>query len=637
MPNIPQANAKNLVIDDLSKGLNTYDPASRVGKGFYVDCENMLLTGKTPVTVGGLTKFNTTTCPNSGVIVWFEPYTDSSATTTMIVADDTGRLYKYVVGTDTWTTLRTGLTTGYQVWTHVPFRGTLVLSSGLDEAPYKYDGTNAIPVGSLLVADFESDETWSGGSADTTNFREGVRGWSIAGAANAFLAYSPVKDFLTGINGATNFAATDLFRIKAIRTAGAGVGTVRFRFGDAASAAYFEATTTVTSATFTQVSLARSAFAVGAGAPVWSSIARLTIYVDTVDTITFDDCHWQYLLRPPVGGLVELYNQQLVVSAVPADRVAIYYSDPGTIDIFPAANFARFSGGRHALEKRDEITALRSYFDELIVGKVNSGWTFSGTGSNTSISALPLTIGIDGHRGIVETPWSLQFSFENNIFGARLTSRGLISSNISSLLASIDGTHRAKIISLRHDRTHTVRWAFRTTTASPATSNDLGLIYDYQLDAWASKYTPKVSYYTRGVISGVREILCSQYDGYIRRVDVGTTFDGTAIVSYVTLPYLQTDAGSNMDTVSRWLRITGYVSGTATVNVDARFADDPSEFETASFTTYGSITATPDGDKGFAYLGVTSRWIQVRFRATSGAFTLQLPVVIDYLDTDRRV
>lgn len=626
---------QHLVIDDLSKGINTYDPPTRIAKGFYADALNMVLTNKAPTTVGGTTKLNTTAVPNAAKIVWFEPYTDSGAVTTLVVATDDGYLYEYNIVGDTWTTLRSGLTTGDLVWTHVPFRGSLVLSSGNDESPYKFDGTNLLPVGSLLVADMEDDETWSGSTDDSVNYREGTESQSIAGATNAFLAYSPVKDFLTGINGATNFASTDNFKIKAIRTAGVGAGTVRFRFGNAAGTAYFEASTTVTAGTWTQLTILRSAFAT-TGAPVWSSIARFTIFVDTADTISFDDAQWQYALKPPVGSLVELYNQQLIVAGISTDRVAIQYSDAGTIDLFPAVNVARFSGGRHALEKRDEITALHSYFDELIVGKVNSAWTFSGAGENVSISALPLTIGIDGHRAIVETPWALHFSFENNIFGARLTSRGLLSSNISSLLLNIDGANLDRIVSLRHDRSHTVRWSLRTTTASPTSQNDLGLIYDYQLDAWTTTYGPKIGYYTRAIINGNREILAAAYTGYIYRVDVGTTFDGAAIESYVTLPYYQTEDPERQDKTTRWLDVTAYVSGTATVSIDARFADEPHEFDTASFTSYGTIPATPDGDKGFAFLGVTARWCQIRLRATSGSFATRLPIVVGYMSTDRR-
>ena len=362
----------------------------------------------------------------------------------------------------------------------------------------------------------------------------------------------------------------------------------------------------------------------------------LAQYKSEGGSITFDNAYWRYALSPPIGSLLEMYAQQLVVAGITGDLVALQYSDAGTVDYFPAVNIARFSGGRHALERTDQITALRSYFDELIVGKVNSAWTFSGTGTNVSISALPLTIGIDAHRGIAETPWSLHYLFENNIFGARLTSRGLVSTNVNPLLQTISGTALANTVTIRHDRSHTIRWSFRTTTAT-SSQNDLGLLYEYQLDAWASKYTPKIRYYTRAIIDGVREIKCAQYDGYMRRVDVGTDFDGTAIVSYITLPYFQTKTPEKLGNVSRWINGTFYLAGTATVSVDARFADEPHTFDTATFASYGTIQATPDGDKGFVYFGPTSRWIQIRLRATSGAFEVLLPIVIGYADTDRRV
>ena len=120
-------------------------------------------------------------------------------------------------------------------------------------------------------------------------------------------------------------------------------------------------------------------------------------------------------------------------------------------------------------------------------------------------------------------------------------------------------------------------------------------------------------------------------------MDVGTRLEGTGIVSYITLPYLQSEAGEKQGNVARWIDATINLSGTASVSVDARFADEPHEFTTASFTSYGTITATPDGDKGYVELGVTSRWVQLRLRATSLAFTVHLPIVIGYTDTDRRV
>lgn len=626
-----------LAIEDLSKGLNVFDTASKVGQGYYVDAENMTLTNKTPETVGGLTKFNTTAAPNSEVIAWFEPYTTGTGATTMLVATEAGTLYKYTLSSDTWATLLQGLSTSNFIWSHVPFRGNLLFSNGSDR-PFKYDGTNVLPLGGLLVADMESDETWVGGTNTTATalVREGLAARLVASPNTASLTYATAKDFTTGINGAPAFTTTDLFEIQVFKPTDSPNGSVKFRFGNTADTIYFETTVqTVSTAGWNRISIARSAF-VDTGGAAWTSIAKFSIIVSGGDAMSYDNAFWRYSLSPPVGSLLEMYAQQLVVAGITGDLVALQYSDAGTPDYFPAVNIARFSGGRHALERTDQITALRSYFDELIVGKVNSAWTFSGTGTNVSISALPLTIGIDAHRGIAETPWSLHYLFENNIFGARLTSRGLVSTNVNPLLTTIDGAQLPNTVTIRHDRSHTIRWSFRTTSATSG-QNDLGLIYEYQLDAWASKYTPKIRYYTRAIINGVREIMCAQYDGYMRRVDVGTDFDGTAITSFITLPYFQTRTPEKIGNVSRWINGTFYLAGTANVSVDARFADEPHTFDTATFASYGTIQATPDGDKGFVYFGQTSRWIQIRLKATSGAFEVLLPLVIGYADTDRRV
>lgn len=639
---------QTLEFRDFSKGMNTYDPEDAVSPGYYVDAQNMILTQKHPITIGGLTRLNTTAAPNSENIVWFEPYTSGDpAVTTMLVATDAGTLYKYNVTTDTWQTLLLGLShdeigvsVGHYIWTHVPFRGSLLFSNGSDPI-FKYNGTNVLPVGSILVADMEADETWTGTFTMVTTpldqVREGLQAIKIASPNNAILTYATTKDFETGINGAPNFTTTDLFKMNIYKPEAGANGTVRVRFRDATTPTtkYFEGTFSISTNGWNRVSMARSAFS-NTGAAVWTTIGSLQIFVDSGDYFIFDDAYHIYKLAPPVGALIDLYNQQLMVAGIPTDLVSMQYSDAGTPDYFPAANIARFSGGRNALEKTDQITALRSYFDELIVGKVNSAWTFSGTGTNVSISALPLTLGIDAHRGITETPWALHYLFENNIFGSRLTSRGLVSTNISSIFSTIDGTKLENTVAIRSDRTHIIRWAMQTTAQS-GTRNDLGLLYDYIADAWLSKYTPDVRYYCRATINGNREILCANYDGFIRRVDVGTDFDGTAIESYVTLPYLQTDSVDKHGNVVRWMNGTAYVRGTANVKVYGRFADDPTEMSSATFTLLDTIPAAPNGDKGYFDIGRTSRWIQLRFLASAGSFELFPPVVIGYNDTVRRV
>jgi hypothetical protein len=632
---------ERLVIDDLSKGLNGSDPVTRVPKGFYVDCLNMLLTNKVPQTTGGLTKLTATPAPDDGIITWAEPYT-SGAETSLVVTTDQGNVFKYAPSTDTWTTLLIGLTAGALVWTHVPFRGQLVFTNGVDPIQ-KYDGHNALPVGSLFVCDMDTDEAWAGTfiRPPSTNLnlrRVSLSSIRIRSSKSATITFaSPPKDFITGINGAPDFVATDNFRIWVYRAPKTPSGTITITFKDntTPTTKHFDVTTTITHLGWSELTILRSAF-VNTGSAVWTNIGSMKIAVNSGSYFIFDRASFQYIARPPIANLVELYNQQLVAGGIATDLVSIQYSDPGTIDYFPAENSARFSGGRHAFEKTDQVTALRSYFDELIVGKVNSAWTFSGTGINVSISALPLTIGIDGHRVIAETPWSLQYPFENNIFGARLTSRGLVSNNINNLLNSLDGNNLDRGVVIRHDRTRTLRWSFRTTAAADA-QNDLGLIYDYSADAWCCRYSPRVSYYTRGIVDGNREVLVVQYDGYVRRADVGVDFDGTPIESYVTLPYMQTSTEASMDKVTRWYDTTVYLKGTATVMVDARFADEPHQFDSAVFQTFGTVQATPNSDKGTIPLGRTARWIQLRLRATSGAFEVLLPLVIGYTNTQRRI
>lgn len=495
------------------------------------------------------------------------------------------------------------------------------------------------------------------------NRKDGLRGVQLhnAGVATAWrLTYGTNRDFTTGLLGAPNFGNTDWFVIW-FKPAATANHQFDFIFGDNPLANYFHHSTAVMALTaghWYEYRARRSQFVVGAGAPNFNNISNFYIQnlLAVTQDVVFDAAYWEYNNSPTArGAAIEMYNQQCVLGDIFDAKTSVKYSNVGSPDYFdPAIGVARFDGGRLTLGEQDRVTALWTYFDELIVGKNSSAWTFSGTGANVSISALPLTIGIASQRGIVETPWSLHYYYDGNVFGARLTSRGLVSTNITSLLSTIDVSKTHRTASLRNDPTHTVRWSFRTT-ASSDNKNDLGLLYDYQLDAWLSKYTPRINHYTQWVnyTAKQREILVSMYDGNIYRADVGTDFAGTPIASYVTLPWTQppqrTASGKSesgvmtqrimpyLSNVVQWMDVTAYLKGTADVIVEARFADEPHEFNNATFTSFGTIQATPDGDKGYVYLGKTSRWIQLRFRATALSFQLTMPVLLGYNVTARRV
>mgnify|MGYP001585152637 CR=1 FL=1 len=101
-------------------------------------------------------------------------------------------------------------------------------------------------------------------------------------------------------------------------------------------------------------------------------------------------------------------------------------------------------------------------------------------------------------------------------------------------------------------------------------------------------------------------------------------------------PWMRPKEAAQDDQV-QWLDATVYKRGAATMNIDARFADDPSEFAAASFTTYASLASTQNTDKGFAHLGVTNRWMQLRLRATANRFEVLVPIVIGYTMSPARV
>lgn len=652
--------AEVMVLEDLSKGLDTYGGVLSTQKGYYPEATNLVLTRKVPSTIRGTTRFSATAAPNLETAVYATNFTLVGGSAEKLVYTSGGTWYRLL--SDAYTQLRTGLDTAPSYVSTTPFRGRVFLANGTD-AIQGYDGTTMIPVGSKLACNMSNTPTpagtWVGGVNETATVREGAQARSLtqvgAGTATATVTYTAAQNFQTGPqSGDTNFdeaANGDTMRAQVFVSSGAAnITRVRFRFETTAGVNYRDLDATGLVAGWNAVSITRNSGGAGTGAPNWASIADLAIQLTTTGnaSVIVDDVLFQYGTTPvPVGNIVIVYNNFLLVGDQSADRVRVNFSAVNQVDNFPTANFTRVTGGGYTLEQGDRITAMKVYSSVVIIGKPRS--IHSLTGAPGSISVDPVTVeeGIDGHGSVVESPFALHYIYGNSIRSFRLTGRDSLSAPISPMFMTtnhggigpgIDVTSGQAHSAVRHDETHTLRFSFREIGES---ANTLQVAYDWLAKAWTSELTYPVRQYHHAIQSSVRELHFVAYDGFVRRADAGTDFDGTAIASRLDLPWIAgpRKTPSDIPTVVRWLGFHVLLDGNTTVVVEYRVADTPTQATGAFSTAEGSPVSavTPDAETGFVSLGnAVGRFLQVRLRTTSGRMEIHPPVYFYYLPISGR-
>lgn len=650
--------AEVLTIDDFSKGLDAYGDVTETEKGCYPEADNLTLVRKSPSTITGTTRLSSTAAPNSETVIYTVPFTLVGSSTEYLVYTSGGTWYR--LSSDTYTQLRTGLATAPTFLSHAPFRGRMILANGTD-AIQGYNGTVMIPIGSKLVSNMANSPnpagTWTGGTNETTNVREGTQARQItrtgAGTTTITLTYTTAQDFLAGPqSGDPNFDAAangDTLRAQIYVVSGASnITRVRFRFITSAGN-YRELDATGFSAGWNAVSVTRNS-ATSTGSPNWASIASVEIDLTTTGdaTVVVDDVLFQYGTNPvPVGNIVVIYNNFLLVADQSADRVRVNYSSVTQIDDFPTANFVRVTAGGYSLEQGDRITAMHVYSSVVIIGKPRSIHALSGAPGAVTVDVVTTETGIDGHNSVVESPYALLYVYGNNVQAFRLTGRESVSQRIAPMLMptdhgglgpGLDVANGQLHAAIRHDETHSIRFSFREVGGS---QNGLQLMYDWVRNAWTSELLYAVRQYFHVVSESTRKIGFVAYDGFIRLADDGTDFDGTAIASRLLLPWV---AGprrrpEDLPAAVRWLGAVVLLDGNVNVTVEYRVADTPQETGGSFTEAEGSplAAASPNAEKGLVTFGNTmGRFLQMRIRTTSGRMEVHPPVYIYYLPVTGR-
>jgi hypothetical protein len=668
----------------------------------YEDAQNMVLqsatSGKHPATVAPDTLLDGLIAWPTGNVLWFGSYTYSTLAsnvltfaTHLLIARDDGSTWRYDAGSPGAATLvRRGFQTIWKLWTSNIYDQWLLTFNGRD-APMKYgqhlnqtevsqsaaQSQNEprpfqIPLGAKLVTPFVNNtykvagESWVLGG--TSSFvvdsqvpgggaRQGPETLQVAQSATCTVTYTASlngsgasftsRDLLNPpppYTATPAFTGSDFLIFQYFKPAGAATFTVDFG-SDNTFANYFRFTVTPTTGSWQTARLARSTAAV-TGAPVWNTIGAIRIINNDVTFVLYiDDMYMLYGNAPPAAQLSEVHKFFLVVGGVPtstANLLTLFYSNASMPDYFPATNTQVMSNSVDVLAKTSQITAMKEYADQIIIGLPNAilSWTI-GSDSKPVKSTITTVFGIDAARGVVETPTgSLIFPWQRGFYMIRATGRQYSSAKITPLLANMATDDPSWTMGIVDDQTKSVRYWFREGTSATRATN--GVIYDYVRaqergePVWPSTMSQIADYATEAYVNGNRVVLYSRLNSPQIFVLGGGT--SGSLTSWLTLPWM---SRTGRDKLAKAIGLTVPISTNVPVSVQVRYAQHPGEFDLANWTTVDTIqpnnaSIPVAGQQTYAArvnLGSTSRWFQVRFLATQYGFEIFPPVEIVALET----
>jgi hypothetical protein len=627
-----------ITFSGLSKGLDSQSGATSLADGYVADLSNVRLEGGVPTRMDGTTLHLPSAMPDNLSPLWHDQYRPSTGTPVHLAGGRDGHVYRWDVGTVAWVSVHEGLTT--TLWSSTTQIGDYLIWTNQADGHYKWDGTHAIPLGAKFIAGGETGEaTWTGGTLWSAPVKEG--GFSChlhataGGTDGATLDPTIPWNLNAGLIEARAYADSDYidFWFYVDHIANMVQATSYIAFGDVAGAAFFQRFATGWGTLvdgWNHVHILRSTFTIGAGAPAWSNIARMSLWIDADagDDVeaSFDEIVMRYAdLMPAAMVNANWKNMYFAANSATAPS-EVYYSSVSGPDEYDVDAVL-------AVDENDgtDVEGIFPYYDLFLIGKTNTLHTISVRLGDLLYPDYQFGLrrvtgehGISSHRGVVEAAGRIFIWWRDSIYEYAGIGSSKVSYRVDPTLGTIAPTMVENVVALPHRAQDTVYWFW---SPSPWTWNISGVAFNYV----EKSLTPLVGLQAATAKTvyegGVERPIITDYIGRFWRMGDGTQFQGVNIDSTFTLPWVS--IGPPHGAVSwRELMFLYATQAAGTMTVEYRTAEHPREFTTAAWVIAETVNMTVADEEGRSFIGETSRWIQVRFHSTSAPWTLYWPVAL---------
>lgn len=638
-------NRLKLIYGPRWKGLDSKSEPTATDPDHLADIQNVDLRAGTPNRMGGFAD-TLSVIPAEPTLLAVR-YPSSSPPPAndpeFISAARDGHVYFWINGTG-WVSQRRGLSTSSAInhyWTATQLADYLVIANKTDGI-FKWDGTRVLPIGAKYIADMEitgGEVTWAGsGVTETTLVKEGTesRKLTSSGAAVSMtLTPATAWDLINGLLQAKDYTTADYinFWVNIDDVTKLDTATTYIRFGNAGDTIYFQLTAAnwgTLANGWNQVSVLKSAFTL-TGAAVWSTIAKMTITTDatganTVVTV-YDDVYMIYASTMPKCQYVVTFKNMLIGAHTTLNPSDFHFSKVSAPDEWDASAVFPISENDGQV-----ITGMHPYYNQIVIPKDNSVHSVGGSVAGTvypnyRLEHLLVTTehGCTSHRSMVEAGNMIYMWWRNEVHRYKGVGTEKVSYRVDPTLNLIETARVEQVVATRHRTRNKLHFVY---TPDGGTQNTLRIDYDYVEDGWAPVSGVTTAVAAVVYLTGGQEFeLTADYSGNVEVQDNGTTFDGTAITAYITLPWA---SAQQPDTEKMWDELyVPHQTNTGSLVVEYRIADHPREFDAASYVTADTINMATVGNLGRVRIGNRSRWIQIRLR-TVGALWIQYGPLILY-------
>ncbi len=490
---------------------------------------------------------------------------------------------------------------------------------------------------------------WSGGTIDTTNFREGTYSLYVESTgAQTNLVYTPTDTFdaVTGILAGTDLETdkdpgTDYYHFAVMFSNTGTIDTTNTRFlvtdtdGDTLNWPYSAWDSDRDGTAMPSppvVGTWYNVYCKGAdGAEgntfVASSIASFTWSVDTSAgtlRMNVDDLYVCSAVAMPVCQIVSHYKNMVLA----ASGSNLYYSATGAPDQFDTVDTSVV-----VVDEQDgtDITGLYPYADKMLVAKENSLHMLDTQFRNLLYPDYDMTVnrvttehGCSSHRSMVEQSGKVFMWWRNNmhVFAGLGTTKA--SEIIDPTMADIESSRLAYIVGARLHDTNQIYWWW---TPSGGTENTSAIAFNTVQGAWLPIVGTEAALAESVYQSDVAYLLTADYDGRILNQNTGATWDGDAITRFIATPWIS--AGRPHPVVSWRKLIVNYDHQTSgSLIVEARTGEHPENFDAATYATIATLDMSQDSDWGGINFHLRAPWIQIRFRTVGAQLSLYWPIVL---------
>lgn len=252
--------------------------------------------------------------------------------------------------------------------------------------------------------------------------------------------------------------------------------------------------------------------------------------------------------NPPTGpAFVEVFKNRVFLAGDETNPTKLSYSALANPEDWHTIDDAGWV--EVGLNDGQKITALKAFFDVLLIFKEHSIYALTGSsGDPTSddyfyLRPVNSSIGAASNRSIVQVGNDLFFLSYSGIYGLRgVQSFGdlnviNISFKIQPLIDGLNKANLAKSFAINDIEEGRI-WFFVSTGSS--TKNDQVLIYDYVLDAWTrrSGFSVNCGILYKDAAAATERMLTGAYNGFIYHQKQGYSYAGQPIQAYYTTPWL---------------------------------------------------------------------------------------------------